>query len=327
MDIKFNILFNFYASDVGGGKKRLEDFSSFFNNYGGAFFIINENCSFLTNLYPKNKYFVFKKNNFLRLINENWYLNEILENNNLKFYFSYGIPTTKSLFDVSILHISNVLPFSNISNNLFNFKNYLLAERLKKSFKIIDYISAESEFSLNLIQCTKPKIWLPNSCDEILSFKNKSNHKDYAVIIGTQSYKCVDLSINLFHQINSNKKMDLFVVGANNKINNFQYSPNISYLGNLERNDVLSLIGSSRYYISSTKIENSHNSAMEGCYLSEKSIISDIPPHRELLTDFETFSFGSVKYLKATNKNISKKQLVTNEEICHILLRHFNYSV
>lgn len=322
MDIKFKILFNFYASDIGGGKKRLDDFSKFFNSNGGAFFIINENSSYLADLYFNNKYLIFKKNNFLRLINENWYIKNILKDFNLKYYFSYGIPVTKKLFDITILHISNVLPFTKISTN---FKNDLLLKRLENSFAYTNFVSAESEFSLNLIQSTKPTIFLPNSCDEILSFKSRFLCKNYAVVVGTQPYKCVAQSISLFNEINQNKNLELIVIGGKFKTKNFKNSAWIHYLGDLERSEVLSIIASSNYYITSSIIENSHNSAMEGCYLSEKSFISDIPPHRELLSSFDTFTFNSIKYLVASTRNINKSQLKTNQEICNILLQHFNY--
>ena len=324
MDIKFKILFNFYASDIGGGKKRLDDFSNFFNSNGGAFFIINENSSYLVDLYFNNKYLIFKKNNFLRFINENWYIKSILKDFNLKYYFSYGIPLTRNLFDITILHISNVLPFSKINTN---FKNNLLLNRLENSFVYTNFVSAESEFSLNLIKSTKPTIFLPNSSDEILSFKSKLMCKNYAVVIGTQPYKCVAQSISLFNEINQNKNLELIIIGGEFKKTNFKDSAYIHYLGNLERSKVLSIIASSNYYINSSLIENSHNSAMEGCYLSAKSFISDIPPHRELLSSFDIFTFTSKKYLVASSRNIDKSQLKTNQEICNILLQHFNYAI
>ena len=39
----------------------------------------------------------------------------------------------------------------------------------------------------------------------------------------------------------------------------------------------------SRYFLTATTTENSFNAAAEGIFLAEKSYISDIPPHRELI--------------------------------------------
>jgi hypothetical protein len=38
-----------------------------------------------------------------------------------------------------------------------------------------------------------------------------------------------------------------------------------------------------KFYVSTTRIENSYNAASEGIFLAEESYISDIGPHRELL--------------------------------------------
>jgi hypothetical protein len=46
---------------------------------------------------------------------------------------------------------------------------------------------------------------------------------------------------------------------------------------------VIACLRRSRFYISTTFIENSYNAAAEGAFMADESYISDIGPHRELL--------------------------------------------
>ena len=53
--MKYKFLFNFNASRIGGGYKRLYEYSKYFNNKNGAYFIIHPHCSTLINEF-KNRY-------------------------------------------------------------------------------------------------------------------------------------------------------------------------------------------------------------------------------------------------------------------------------
>ena len=58
---------------------------------------------------------------------------------------------------------------------------------------------------------------------------------------------------------------------------------NVILKGVINQNEVIELLKKAKYYISTTKIENSFNSAAEGIIFADESYISDIGPHRELL--------------------------------------------
>jgi hypothetical protein len=52
-----------------------------------------------------------------------------------------------------------------------------------------------------------------------------------------------------------------------------------------------------RFYISTTRVENSYNAAAEGIFFADESYISDIGPHRELLLNaqFDTVSVPGIR--------------------------------
>ena len=62
--IKNNILFNFAVTRTGGGLKRLNAFSKWFHNHGGAYFIIHPECKSLKKNFSKNKIFCCFANSF-----------------------------------------------------------------------------------------------------------------------------------------------------------------------------------------------------------------------------------------------------------------------
>ena len=106
------LIFNFSASYIGGGHKRMIEFVKYMNSFGGAIFILNKNVESDVLNYNKNIYFFIKQSNISRLILGNYYLNRILSNyENIDFYYSYGIPFTKKIGKINWIHISNILPF------------------------------------------------------------------------------------------------------------------------------------------------------------------------------------------------------------------------
>ena len=51
-------LFNFSASYSGGGFKRLQAFAKWFNQNGGAYFIIHPRCNDLKNEFQNNHFII-----------------------------------------------------------------------------------------------------------------------------------------------------------------------------------------------------------------------------------------------------------------------------
>ena len=122
MLITNSYIFNFSASHIGGGYKRLYAYSKAFNAKGGAYFIINPKCKNLAHKFKNNKYFFEKLSIFNRLFNDCSYLEEIARSiGSLNFYYSYGIPIYFKIAKVNWFHLSNVLPLAprNIPMSLF----------------------------------------------------------------------------------------------------------------------------------------------------------------------------------------------------------------
>tara|TARA_B100000795_G_C22470411_1_gene312774 strand:- start:249 stop:566 length:318 start_codon:yes stop_codon:yes gene_type:complete len=81
-----------------------------------------------------------------------------------------------------------------------------------------------------------------------------------------------------------NSKLRLVVVGNDamvpDKIKNDQ---RVDMMGELKHSEVVSLLSSARFYINTSKVENSWNAISEGIFLAIESYISNIPPHLELI--------------------------------------------
>ena len=150
------LIFNFSASYIGGGHKRMIEFVKYMNNSSGAIFILNKNVQNDVLKYNKNIYFFIKQSNISRLILGNYYLNNILSNyENIDFYYSYGIPFTKKIGKINWIHISNILPFYSYDYKISLYQKIkftYLKHLFDKSFKIVDFISAESNFSFSLFR-------------------------------------------------------------------------------------------------------------------------------------------------------------------------------
>ena len=89
-------VFDFSSSHLGGGRKRLFEYSKYFNEHGGAFFIINSKSKDLIALFPQNSYLAVNKNKFQQLTSNTKYLDNFFKkNSDLDLFYSYGIPIFK----------------------------------------------------------------------------------------------------------------------------------------------------------------------------------------------------------------------------------------
>ena len=82
MQLEYNYLFNFAVSHIGGGFKRLHEYAKWFNDHGGAYFIIHPHCENLITefiLTKINKSYLGDTNLNLAFF-ENW-SKEILNSN------------------------------------------------------------------------------------------------------------------------------------------------------------------------------------------------------------------------------------------------------
>lgn len=338
--IRNNYLFNFSASYVGGGYKRLYAYARLFDSKGGAHFIVHSNCRKLEDEFKNNRYYYHNQSGFKRLFNNFKYLNLIASKiDSLKFYYSYGIPIHSKVADINWFHISNILPLApeGIPLSLIDkIKMRILGLKIRGNLTNADVISAESNYSLSLIKksyCDKLFLSVNGSDDEISFLKNKKINKktNTAVVIGTYKYKSISDSVHIFKMLKklNNKDLKLIIIGNPKNIpKKFTSDSNIIIKGILPREDLIQYLMQAKYYISTTHIENSYNAASEGIFLADESYISDIKPHRELLINshFNSVSIPgisrSILYVK--KKNLSSNNLKTWENVFNDMMEKVN---
>jgi hypothetical protein len=288
-------LFNYAVSYTGGGYKRLYEYLKWFNENGGAYFIINSNVSNLVNEFKNNKFYIVKQSVFQRIFNDCSYLSSIVkENEKFTLYYSYGIPIYKGIAIINWFHLSNVLPLVPMKIKMSFYDSlrfYYIGIRTKIGFKKSDVISAESENSLSLINTKfKSKLFLSvNGGDDEIAYLG--NYKpqlkaEIALVIGTHWYKAVEDSYSIFLMLREKDPLlKLVIIGNDKSIPQFiKNDKNVVIINKfIERSSIIDYLKKCKYFISTTLIENSYNSISEGIGFAEESFVSDIGPHRELL--------------------------------------------
>jgi hypothetical protein len=338
-----NYLFNFSASYTGGGYKRLYAYSKWFNDNGGAVFIINIRNSQIISEHANNKYYIVNPKLYQRIFNDCSYLPQVLHEN-VKFdvYYSYGIPINKKIANINWFHLSNVLPFVpfKIPMTFFNRLKFIyLGVKIKNGLKYSDVISAESKFSLSLINSKfEKKLFLSvNGSDDEISFLNENSihgKEQMALVIGTQWYKSIPDAYILFKSLQIKEPLlKLYIIGKDNLISKKIKKDQDVYIINkfLDRILLLDYLRKCKYYITTTRIENSYNASSEGIYFADESLISDIDPHRELLENvkYERIAIPKSKrsVLHIYRKNINGSVLKSWNEIIIDMINHINHSL
>jgi len=312
-------LFNFAVSYMGGGRKRLEEYSRWFNRRGGAWFIVHANCASLRAEFPINCYFTVHQSHFDRIFRDCAYIGGILQKiGKPLFYYSYGIPIYARVGQIDWFHCSNVLPLSwkgvplSFADRL---KFRFLGDRILQNLCHADVISAESQASLSLFsnECLSKLILSVNGSDDELSFLSERDigQKDNtATILGTYSYKAVGDSYRIFQMLRRrDPALQLVIIGDKSGIPQaVRGDKGVNTTGLLNRKEVLAWLRKTKYYISTTRVENSYNAAAEGVFLADESYISDIPPHRELL-EGERFTRVSVPDVETPLLHVQRREL------------------
>lgn len=313
-------IFNFSVSRSGGGYKRLYEYARALNSRGGAHFIIHPECYSLAKQFPNNVYHIVRQTKVRRFLNDFGYLSAITDAYGpLDFYYSYGIPIPLKVAKVNWFHLSNVLPLapSGMRMTLLDaFKMRLLGSRIRSSFKNADVISAESEYSLGLIgRQPKQKLFLSvNGSDDEIKFLSNASHKtkkDLAVVMGTYRHKAIEESYHLFKMLKKTRSANLKMLLAGDPMRIpeiIKLDPDVIVAGHLTRNDLIDVLGDSKFYLSTTYIENSYNAASEGIFLAQESYISNIQPHLELL-EGESYKFTAIPGLSRPFLHIERKSL------------------
>jgi hypothetical protein len=296
MAVEHRFLLNFAASYSTGGYKRLHEYARWFNEHGGSWFAIHPRCAGLAHTFPNNRYFVIRQSRVRRLFDDCGYLTEIArEIGQPALYYSYGIPLYRRFGKVNWFHLSNVLPFRAAGvplSGLARLKADLLGRRIRAGFGNADVISAESNCSLAMINSGYPEKMLVSvngSDDEIVQLEAKGTalKENVATVVGTTAYKALEDSHRVFEVLKStNAQLQLKLIGNPKWIPRaLRAKDGVIACGVLARPEVMDCLRKSRYYISTTCIENSYNAASEGIFLADESYVSDIGPHMELLTN------------------------------------------
>jgi hypothetical protein len=323
-------IFNFSASHSGGGLKRIIEYINAMNNSGGAVFILHQKCREKAEEYKNNRYHFVSATLFSRIVNDDGYLDDVVSKHGRpEFYYSYGIPIHRRVGKVNWYHLSSVLPLAvkNIPMSIFDHvRTRYLGRQIRKSYRNADVISAESMYSLGLIdasQSSKLFLSVNGSDDELNTLeKNRESNQEavhempWAIVVGTVKYKSLDDSFRVYNMLREaqGSGLKLKIIGGKDSVPSFlRKEKNVELLGVLPRSEVVSLLKRARYYISTTRLENSYNAASEGACLSRDSFISDIPPHRELLinTPFKMVVVPGVisPIIHVQRKDISGNQL------------------
>jgi hypothetical protein len=289
-------LLNFAVSAVGGGLKRLQEYARWFNANGGAWFVIHPSCDELVRRFPHNVYFIVAQPKYQRLYADCNYLDGICRQVGAPdLYYAYGMPIYKRIGRVNWFHLSNVLALDSRQIPLparQKLSVQYLGWRIRSNYRHADVISAESRFSLGLINAAEPDrlcLSVNGSDDEMTCLKCPSSHdmENVAVVVGTNRHKALDDSFRVFEMLRAgNGALKLVIIGDERNIQtSVRRQPGVLAMGVLDRGEVIRQLMRSKYYISTTLIENSYNAASEGVVFAGESYISDIGPHRELLAD------------------------------------------
>jgi hypothetical protein len=297
-----NHVFNFSSSAEGGGLKRLLAFAAWFDRNGGAHFVVHSKLKYIFGEHSKNTYHFVSVGSGLKFLNSQSYVEDIIEQlGYCDFYYSYNIPLKRSITATKKwFHLSNVLPFVEMSKFDIPLRRkvelWWLGKLTKKGFPFVDFISAESGFSLNQLKVGKRtrKHLSINGADQELSVisakKPPRKVNNEAIVVGTYHHKNLDDSYIIFKFLRQNNPaLKMVVVGVKDTIPRaLKEDPSVEITGVVDNQELCSRLLQARYYLNTSKIENSWNSASEGVYLAEQSFVSDIPPHRELLGGFDS---------------------------------------
>jgi glycosyltransferase involved in cell wall biosynthesis len=295
-------LLNFSASPTGGGRRRLEETAKWFEKHGGATFLVHTDVSMsVSQGADRNRFIRISQSKLERLLADGRYLPSIIsELGRPDVYFSYGIPVFYAAGRVNWFHVSNSLTLTRKRHRM-PLRRYLelqlLGRRTILSLKNTQIASAESEFALGLLKKragsasrVRRYVVLNNGCEDTLFRATGAIEQAtgcYAMTIGTSPYKRLDAALAVFQALQARHPdlRTLKIVGDKKQIPKLVANDSrVQALGaDLENEALYQLLRGAEYYISSSGIENSSTAASEGLLLSKRTVLSDIPSHREAI--------------------------------------------
>lgn len=307
MRIANRFLLNFAASYSEGGYKRLRAYASWFDRNGGAWFAIHPRCADLISEFPHNQFFIVRRSHLQRLYDDWGYLASIGATiGRPDVYYAYGVPLYQRFGQLNWFHLSNVLPLGTRAIPLSSadrLKLTILGRRISRGFALADVISAESQHSLDLIGTPgHARLLLSvNGSDEELAYareRDATPKDNIATAVGTYRYKALNDSWRVFQALKADDSaLRLMIIGDSREVPaHLRRRNDVIVRGTLDRPEVLSCLRRTKFYISTSYVENRSNSVSEGAFHADESYVSDIPSNRELLhgSKFERVHIGGV---------------------------------
>jgi hypothetical protein len=339
MTTRYNLLCNFAASWSGGGHKRLFEYARWFNDNGGANFVVHPRCADLAGTFPRNRYFNAAPSRWQRLYDDCGYLRDIERQiGKPDLYYSYGIPLYFPVGRVNWFHLSNVLPLSTRGiplSVLGRLRSAVLGRRIRRGLANAEVISAESRTSTQLLSGVEPGrlfVSVNGSDDELARLREPHQEKkeSVATVVGTIQYKALADSVAVFRMLQrTNPGLQLSIIGNPDWVPRaLRGLPDVNIRGVLPRAEVIASLRKSQFYITTSRVENSYNAAAEGIFLAAESYISNIGPHRELLLNmpFDEVSVPGVArpLLHATRESLSGANLKSWDSVVREMLARFD---
>lgn len=291
---KYDIIFDFSASRVGGGLRRLREYYRYFitKNYPVLFLV---HPMLAHELKPAGKVEILglARSPLGRIIADSAYVRPYAGMS--PWFFSYGIPLGGRVADRNWFHVSNALPFGYRNCTVTQqarLKNWLLASRFKRGAKNVDVLSAESQFSLDLYgsTCCLPdkSLILSNGTELALGTgETPKVRRPYAITVGTEPYKRLDLVYEEYKAIKRSFGLErLEIIGNREKVPGaILHKDDVAVTGFLSDEEYLTRYREAALFISASEIENSSNAVLEAIQAGMVCRLSCIPSHLEMFRE------------------------------------------
>ncbi len=267
MSVQHPYLFNFSASPVGGGLKRLHEYARWFDAHGGAWFAVHARSRALADEFPRNEYVLVEQSAARRMLGTQSEISGFVTRAGTpRCYYAYGVPIYERLGALNWFHLSNVLPLAwrqlpmPLGDKL---KFAVLGFRLAGHLENADVISAESNASLALVDpAYRNRQFLSvNGSDDELAYLAKGERatkEAMATVVGTYRHKALEDSCLVFDMLRQREPgFTLQIFGDPAFIPpSVTARAGVVVKGNRPRTEVVAALRTSKVYISTTRIEN-----------------------------------------------------------------------
>lgn len=308
------LVFDFSSSAKGGSLPRINAYVDYFSGHPiRTHFLISDDLKNKQEIASKVSASIIQKNGLSKLTIGSDHLFSL--GTSPKWCFSYGIPVKTRFAEKHWLHLSNVLPFTYKQCTLswqLRLKSMWQFQQYKYCASNVDLLSGESNFTVTSACIALG--WAGRTAllrNGVTPFPVAHPQKErYALAVGTETYKRIDLTYEVFSAIRQQLGLtSLVIVGNPASVPEFvRNAPDVICETGLSHEALMSRYRRANYFISTSEVENSSLAVLEGLSLTRNAILSDIPSHREMLqTTPDTLRVGGKSYLRcdATAPNVA----------------------